>query len=80
MTDKIVRIGKPFGYDRAVRLMTADECREHDAERVAQELAASIAGSKYQLRQVFRHMIATHGDDTTQEAILAVASEFWPGK
>lgn len=74
----VIKIGKPVGHDRAVRLMTKEEVTIRDRVEREAQLAADMTSSMFQLRQVIRHMKVAHGDGATKCAILAVCQEFWP--
>lgn len=74
----VIKIGRPAGHDKSVRLMTREEVTERDYVMREAMLAADLTSSKYQLRQVIRHMRVAHGDGVTKCAILSVCKEFWP--
>lgn len=74
----VIKIGKPAGYDRAVRLMTKEEVTIRDRVEREAQLAADMTRSMFQMRQVIRHMQRVHGDGATKCALLQIAGEFWP--
>lgn len=42
------------------------------------EQAASLAGNRWQLKQVIERMKLLHGDEAAKQAILDVANQVWP--
>lgn len=74
----VIKIGRPEGHDRSLRLMTKQEVTERDYVMREAMLAADLTGSKFQLKQVIRHLRAAHGDGVAKCAILEVCAEFWP--
>jgi len=74
----VIRIGKPAGFSKAVQLMSKEEVLEKNKALREQQMQADLAGSKFQLRQVIRHMNVVHGDGVTKCALLEVAAEYWP--
>lgn len=74
----VIKIGKPVGHDRAVRLMSREDVTIRDRVEREAQLAADMTSSMFQMRQVIRHMRAVHGDGATKCALLQIAGEFWP--
>jgi len=74
----VIKIGRPHGHDKSVRLITKEEVTERDDVIREAMLAADLTSSRHQLRQVIRHVRVAHGDGVAKCLLLEVATEFWP--
>lgn len=72
----IIRIGKPAGHDRAVRLMSAEECIANRSKETLAELEIIYLGSKRIMEQRIQEVQATHDDKAAERLWRQVGATF----